>query len=421
MTRVADTQPVWKALETRLAFLHTGRLLGPDRVAQQLREEAEEKSLGFLHVKDPSGFDACPEVPTLVVATGFEEVQSGRRRCEELSNWRAAVHGLLPRCAEARVLLHSRVPKTSLGGCPGSQLIIDATPAFIATDPEAMVAEAIAACELQAEEVEKWCSWYGHRPGLVLAVIGQADPAASRRERLAAADEHALTEYVAAFEELGPDVLATLDHYVTELQELTLDFRDLDGSVVEALRGGGFAEAIDEGRSISLLPGSDRRRMREALRTAVDSTTQLPSGYLQSVEKLWWIERSLRAEFQRLLVERHGLEQWTAHVPGDQELHDRLTSRAVQEAFPRANSCRDLPNPLEWLTMRELIDLILSDGTIRPFGVSDRIWNKLNIELSPVRDRIAHMRLLREGDQQLVARWQRRISRLAETRPSVAD
>lgn len=417
MTRVADTRPVWKALETRLAFLHTGRLLGPDRVSQQLREEAQEKDLGFLHITDPVGFDACPEVPTLVLVTGFEEIRSGRRRCEQLSNWRAAVHALLPRCAEARVLLHSRVPKTSLAGCPGSQLIIDATPAFIAADPDAMVAEATAACDLPAQEVEKWCNWYGHRPGLVLAVIQQANVAAGRKERLAAADEHALAEYVAAFEELGPDVLATLDHYVTELNELTLDFRDLDGSVVEALRGGGFVETIDDGRTISLLPGSDRHRMKEALRTVVDSTTQLPSGYLQSLDNLWWVERSLRAEFQRLLIERHGRDQWTARVPGDRELHDRLVSRAAQEAFPRAKSCRDLPNPLEWLTMRELIDLILSEGEIRPFGVSDRVWHKMNIELSPVRDRIAHMRLLREGDQQLVARWQRQISRFAEIRP----
>lgn len=415
--KVVNTEPVWTALQTRLTFLHTGHLLGPEYVRKQLEAEAEERNLKVMHATAPDELARCPDEPTLVLVVGFESLVEAAdgNRCQKLSNWRAAVQDLLSRCDEARIVLQSRVPKTSLGGCPGSQLIIDATPAFLRADPFALVAAARSASNLPPDELERWAHWYGNRAGLVLALADQADPEAGRKQRLADANEQAEKEYIAAFEELGPDVVATIDHYVTELEQFELDFSELDAPVVDALRGAGFVDSVDDGQTIVLLPGRDQPRMRSALRTVVDSTLQLPSGYLQSVQKLWLIERGLRWEVRQILADRHGRTEWIRHIPLPEDTQSRVVSRAAQDAFPRAESCQDLPNPLEWLTLGELIDMILSHDTIRPFGVSDAIWLRMRAELAPVRDRIAHMRLLRDGDERIVGRWQRQVGRLQST------
>lgn len=412
--RIADTDPVWKALQTRLAFLQTGRLLMPDLVAEQLETEASARALGYWHADAPDQLRSCPDEPMLVLVTGFESLSqtSPEQRCQQLANWRAAVQELLDRCGEARILLQSRVPKSTLGGCPGSQLIMDAAPAFIRPDEDAVVAEASKRSNLPRSELKQVSAWFDHRPGLVIAVAAAADSEAGRDKLLTDASKVALREYTAALEELGPDVLATVDHYVTELDRFEVDFSEIDGALVDALRGAALADVEDEGRSIKLLPGKDQRRMHAALRTVVDSTTQLPRCYLQGVEKLWVIERTLRAEVRRLLGAQYGEPDWKRHLPGGSELHRRVVSRAAQEAFPRAEACVDLPNPLEWMTLGELIDLVMSNDRIRPFEVGDAFWQRMRVELAPARDRIAHMRLLREGDEQTINRWRRQISRL---------
>jgi hypothetical protein len=417
MTRVVDTEQVWRALQTRLVYLQTGRLLGRALVSAQLEEEAVARSLGVWHAASPDELAACPDEPTLVIVSfGTLGLEDFPERCRQLANWRAAVTDLLGRCTETRIVLSTSSPKAALGGCPGSQLIADAAAAFVRPEPAALVDAAAEASTHPRNDLERWSAWYEHRPSLVLSIASIVEPGAPKKLQLRAADDTAQVEYAAAFEELGPDILATLDYYVTELARLTVDYNELDPKLIEALRGAAFAGVENEGRTITLLPGKDKARMQHALRTVVDSTTQIPGGYVQCVEQLWFIERALRAEVQRLLIDRHGVHEWKRHVPEDAKVEERLVGRAAQEAFPLATSCEDLPNPVEWLTLGELIALIASRGDTlgQPFGMPCAYWEKLRTELAPVRDRIAHMRLLRDGDDRVVRKWNHQVSRLSE-------
>lgn len=80
-----------------------------------------------------------------------------------------------------------------------------------------------------------------------------------------------------------------------------------------------------------------------------------------------------------------------------------VLKRAAEAAYPGANSIKLIRDPLEWLTLGELLDL-KDRAEIGDLGWSQALWRNFAADIMPIRNRLAHMRTLHPGDDADVAK-----------------
>ena len=85
-------------------------------------------------------------------------------------------------------------------------------------------------------------------------------------------------------------------------------------------------------------------------------------------------------------------------------LATEVLKRAQLDSSLSAVSVRELRDPLEWLTLSELLDIITSKR-IGGLGVALHIWQKFREQVLPIRNRLSHMRLLKSRDEETVSIW----------------
>lgn len=95
-------------------------------------------------------------------------------------------------------------------------------------------------------------------------------------------------------------------------------------------------------------------------------------------------------------------DTWRASCLGG--LNAEVLRRAQLDASVAAKTVADLRDPLEWLTLGELMDLVRSQK-FDNLGVEPAIWRKLQEQLVPIRNRVAHVRMLKAGDDETVMMW----------------
>jgi hypothetical protein len=147
-------------------------------------------------------------------------------------------------------------------------------------------------------------------------------------------------------------------------------------------------------------PGS-LKQLREAVAAHISGTVE-PAGSLSAVTSgLWFVERKIRNELRSAAI-AHFEDQWRSSCLGG--LSSEVLRRAQLDASVAAKSVSDLRDPLEWLTLGELMDLVRSQK-FDNLGVEPAIWRKLQEQLVPIRNRIAHVRMLKAGDDETVTMW----------------
>ena len=85
-------------------------------------------------------------------------------------------------------------------------------------------------------------------------------------------------------------------------------------------------------------------------------------------------------------------------------LKGEILKRAQQDTNVTAKSINDLRDPLEWLTLGELMDIVRGPK-FNDLGVEPVVWRKLQEQLVPVRNRLAHVRMLKAKDAEIVGMW----------------
>lgn len=402
--------------QVNLAFVHAGRLFDPDALVSDLREHIQ--TLGFhvllVDIETLAAFvgEGSPEEAVILYDIG--RIVGQRMKCQLLGNARAALMRRLEH--GSRVILVSSAPRSRLLGCPGSQLLMDAAPCFTEPIESEHLQSLVDDLDLSLS-AQRIGSLTARLPKLVYLIIGlvrKDEESSSLRQAANDALEGELTE---AVRELGPDIASTLDYLLIELAQARYEHYEIDPFVLEGVRGAGLATSQDGWSSLHIgFDGPLRGIFLRALRNYVDTTTDLPTGYEQAVLDLWYIERSLRAEVRGQAIIQHG-KAWKERLcPSG--VAERILSRASFEAYPGIVGIADLPNPIEWMTLGELLDVATSNQWARPWGLQPAFWTQFKTTVAPVRDRLAHMRLLRAGDVDEVRRWRRQIEKITSKGPS---
>lgn len=206
-----------------------------------------------------------------------------------------------------------------------------------------------------------------------------------------------------ALRELGTAVCSSLDRVLFEcLMSGDRALQMLTSREVEALDGSGIISLSDPGESwldtasVNLL----KRALAEVLASEVAPQDQLA----QVTEGLWEIERRIRRTVRQRAIAAWGATWLTQCLHGD--LQAKVLGRATETAYLGANSVKLLRDPLEWLSLGELLEL-KSRSEIGELGVPNAVWRQFGAEIMPIRHRVAHMRNLHPGDSVTVLKWRR--------------
>ncbi|ROP63677.1 hypothetical protein [Curtobacterium sp. ZW137] len=270
--------------------------------------------------------------------------------------------------AGGRVVLVSAAPRVAYPPVPGSSLLEDAK----------FVAGPLAPIPVDANAV----------PEAVLPVCRE--------------NESPLQEVLeASLRELGLEVCASLDH---ALFEAALDPADLFSTLtsreVEALRGASLVRTSTSGPEWTMpLRISE---LRDALSEVLSDQTETQEALGAVFASLWSIERSVRRALRIRAIELWGARWRRQVLAGD--LKEKVEGRAKTSAYAVASSISQIRDPLEWLTMGELLET-RARSQIGDLGLEEPLWKTLANEVLPVRNQISHMRLLRPTDLGTVLKW----------------
>lgn len=302
--------------------------------------------------------DDTPD-PSLYVINRFEDAATSKIAL--LGKLREKVHTDVD-CGHIVVLL-SRIPKNAFPSVPGSDLLADARQVF---------------APVNLSEV---------------ALYSQAEPPAH--------------ELMNCLDELGSDTIQALSlalwEHALSPNEALQHIRPTD---LESLRGAGFVSI--SGESVSWTVDKSWKNFREAVALVsaryVEGATSLASAF----SDLWLIERTIRNVIRGALVEKHG-SGWRSNCL-QAALSVEVVERARRDAQPGAKSIKDLRDPLEWLSMSELLDL-RETGKLGNLGLETFLWTKFRESIVPIRNRAAHMRLISAEDALTVSKWRKIVVR----------
>lgn len=211
--------------------------------------------------------------------------------------------------------------------------------------------------------------------------------------------------YEAVLSEVGQGIVAALDHALFEVDPKGMDGLEfLAARELEGLRGCGIV-AIDEGGRPSLALPKEAKSLREALAAHVSETVAPASSLAEVTRALWYIERKIRQALRAAAIAKHS-GGWRASAVGG--LQAEILRRAQLDTNVTAKSVTDLRDPLEWLTLGELMDIVRSEK-FNNLGIEAAIWRKFQEQVVPVRNRLAHVRMLKSEDAEVVSMWAKMI------------
>lgn len=213
--------------------------------------------------------------------------------------------------------------------------------------------------------------------------------------------------FVAIVRELGERTVIAISEAMWESQLSSTDALDsLSRPDVEALRGAGLVQA--EGEVVSwAVTSAQGKTLKAAVAQVCSEGNEAGDSVASAFVEIWTLERDLRNIIRAALVERMK-DGWRETCLPD-HLRIEVLDRARRDTQPGASKLGDLRDPLEWLTTSELLDLRES-RELGGLGLEPYMWLKLRNEVLPIRNKLAHMRLVSSQDVQRAAVWRRLIA-----------
>ncbi|MGY1829296.1 hypothetical protein ACI8AA_02580 [Geodermatophilus sp. SYSU D01180] len=215
---------------------------------------------------------------------------------------------------------------------------------------------------------------------------------------------------VRCIRELGDRTVVVLSEALWEQQLSPRDVLEwLPRLDVEALRGAGLVSASGDEVSWSLT-GSSFRSTRAAVALVASESVSYRTAVPDSFAEMWMLERMIRNAVRSALIGKMGDGWRETCLP--EALKADVLDRARRDSQPRARKMADLRDPLEWLSTSELLDL-RETRELGPLGMEQHYWSRLRVEILPIRNRLAHMRLIDETDLRRIATWRKIVSEKA--------
>lgn len=204
--------------------------------------------------------------------------------------------------------------------------------------------------------------------------------------------------------ELGVQMLAALDHAIFEAKFRQDFIALLDPRDLEALRGAGLL--VVDGVEVAFSVPRRLGEFREAVASVLAEAVEAPVGLAQIAEGLWFIERAIRRKLREAAITKFSGGWRKMVLKGD--LNSKVLERARDEGSVGAASVAELRDPIEWLTLGELLAVVRS-RTFAGLAFDEVAWRRFDHDILPVRNRLAHMRLIKKGDKETVAMWVARV------------
>jgi hypothetical protein len=212
--------------------------------------------------------------------------------------------------------------------------------------------------------------------------------------------------YETCVRELGDRTLMALSAAMWDFQLGPRDaLQSLTKPDVEALRGAGLVRAGADG--VSWEKGGNYKKLRAAVALVSAETVGARTSVPDTFSELWTLERIIRNMVRRALVARMG-EGWRESCL-ESSLRKEVLERAQKDSQPGAAKMADLRDPLEWLTTTELLDLRVRHE-LGDLGLAPYLWGKLRSDVVPIRNRIAHMRIVSDDDARTVRTWRKLVA-----------
>lgn len=361
-------------LEDLRKFVHRRRLvfvqLNP-ALADALAATVAIELLG--PILDGAGFDwVSDDHAQRMLALDVSVLADAGRGAGDLGRLREAVNDRLDADPANCVCLLSRAPRIAFPRVPGSSLLDD-------------------------------CSFFSVKP----SIFEVADEARSDISFWGSPVDRALL--ASYLECLGLDVLASIDRILFDMRvHQAIPTELLTARELEAVQGAGLIQVDPrhEFCSFAVAPADLMPVLADVIAESID----VQDAFGEVVAGLARIERRLRREVRRAAIAQFG-EKWRGEaVQGG--LVTSVVEKATREAPDRPDSVKALRDPLEWLTMPELIEAIRSRPWATMLGRPRTYWDRMEQEVAPIRNRTAHLRLLRKDDLEVVKRWDLSLSRL---------
>lgn len=232
-------------------------------------------------------------------------------------------------------------------------------------------------------------------------------PAAAPVSAEADSSSAELDFFVRCVRELGDRTVIALSGAMWESQLSPRDsLEPLTRPDTEALRGAGFIQA--DGTEVAWsIKAPQLKRLKVAAAQVCSESNTAGDWVASSFVEIWTLERDLRNVIRVALMEK--LEDGWRETCLPVHLRNDVLDRARKDTQPGANKLGDLRDPLEWLTTSELLDL-RELRELGGLGLEPYLWTKLRSEIVPIRNKIAHMRLVSEQDAQRAAIWRKLVA-----------
>jgi hypothetical protein len=213
-----------------------------------------------------------------------------------------------------------------------------------------------------------------------------------------------------SLDELGVEVCASLDHAMFEAMLAPSDvFVTLGAREIEALEG---ASLVSISNGVASWAVKNRLgELKDALSDALAANTEVQESVNSVFRELWVIERSIRRALRSRAKVVWG-KSWRQQVLGG-DLPAKVLERASVAAYAAAKSLAEIRDPIEWLTLGELLET-RSRQPIGELGIESTLWTLFASEMLPIRNRLSHMRLMRSEDIPMVMKWARVMERKLE-------
>jgi hypothetical protein len=353
----------WIETLDRRASLHSLLFVQLGAAQEPARRALEASEFAIMRLGDVTA--GLASTRRVIVVDGIEALASARPNSGlTMGVLRDRVFAYLEN--GTKIILLSRAPRVAFPPVPGSSLLDDSS---YVHGPRDLMAE-----------VNHWpsCKVDGQEPAFVLR---------------------------AALRELGPEVCASLDRAIFDCL--------LTGEEAIRVLSAREVEAIEAAGLVSLSSSATRwnfpkhlNPLKEALADVLAGEVT-PQAQLAEVSSgLWQMERMIRRAIRQRAVDAWSGNWRQQCLTGD--LPAKVLERATEAAYPAANSIKLIRDPLEWLTLGELLDL-KNRGEIGDLGMPNSLWRNFSSDIMPIRNRLAHMRTLHPGDSADVVKWLRAL------------
>ncbi|MEE6258009.1 hypothetical protein [Plantactinospora sonchi] len=296
--------------------------------------------------------------------------------------------------AGTRLMVVSARPKLSFPEPDGSSIIADCS----RLRPISLDADLLRSMcpDLKPAAAERILRFAGGTVALAEYYLELEFAELSGNEKLRRAGQFLRAVLLRAVDELGVGTLALLDHLVLESDMLDLPADNLADHQIAALESARLLRVNDLDGTVHLFAEPWRAEVKECLASALRSVVSPPADWEVLARKMFTFERTVRRMVMEVLREVHG-DAWREAL-GDRGA--KAFGLARNDTHVSASSLNEMYTPLDWFLLEDLLDLAaelaMAHGTVR--GVRAGEWARLKVQMVPIRNRVAHMRLPLETD-----------------------